>query len=300
MHTAELKPLMDKLVPIKDIGAHLTESYYEVSVQDIHWVESGAVHLFSRQHCLLELAEPPSPALPGRTRYQVLTPDGKARTAGALNIMPPETGLKIHWNAGRRHSIVCIMELERVGLMSGIDWQWDQIDPASLLDIHNDRLRVGMQWLAEETTSPSFASTLQTSCLLSLLAQELHRHTTRGQLKEATPRDRLSSKQLARIKELVEDSYDPDGPSLASLAEACRLPARELSTLFKQTTGETLRAYVAASHIARAKRLLADEDLLIKQVAYRSGFRSAAAFGDAFRRATGMTPLQYRQHQASS
>jgi len=43
--------------------------------------------------------------------------------------------------------------------------------------------------------------------------------------------------------------------------------------------------------------LLADGDLLIKQVAYRSGFRSAAAFGDAFRRATGLTPVQYRQSQ---
>jgi AraC family transcriptional regulator len=30
-------------------------------------------------------------------------------------------------------------------------------------------------------------------------------------------------------------------------------------------------------------------------VAYRSGFRSAAAFGEAFRRATGLTPVQYRQ-----
>ena len=67
--------------------------------------------------------------------------------------------------------------------------------------------------------------------------------------------------------------------------------------MFKRTAGQTMRSYVASTHIARAKLLLADGDLLIKQVAYRSGFRSAAAFGDAFRRATGLTPVQYRQSQ---
>lgn len=65
--------------------------------------------------------------------------------------------------------------------------------------------------------------------------------------------------------------------------------------MFKNTTGHTLRSYVASRHIARAKVLLADGRLLVKQVAYRSGFRSAAAFGEAFRRATGLTPLQFRQ-----
>ena len=201
----------------------------------------------------------------------------------------------VRWNAGDRHAVVCLMEPERLGLLGGIAWRWDDIDPVSTVDMCNERLRTGMQWLAEETARPSFGSALQASCILTMLALELHRHFGEGRTAPEAPTGRLDARQLARLKDLVEGSDAPEALSLAALATACRLPARELSTMFKASTGQTLRSYVASTHIARAKLLLADGDQLVKQVAYRSGFRSAAAFGDAFRRATGLTPVQYRQ-----
>lgn len=292
MQTSELKPLMQTLVPHKVFSARLQEPAYEVAVQDIHWAEPGAVHLLSGRYCLIELAEPPAP---GRARYQVETADGQARTAGRLNLMPPGSSRTVRWNAGHRQAVVCLMEPERLGLLSGIAWRWDDIDPARTVDMDNQRLRTGMQWLAEETARPSFGSALQASCILTMLALELHRHFSEGRAVPEAPAGRLDAQQLARLKDLVEGSSAPEALSLAALATACRLPARELSTMFKVSTGQTLRSYVASTHIARAKLLLADGDLLVKQVAYRSGFRSAAAFGDAFRRATGLTPVQYRQ-----
>jgi AraC family transcriptional regulator len=201
----------------------------------------------------------------------------------------------VRWERGDRHAVVCLMEPERLGLLAGIDWHWDDIDTAVTVNIHNERLRTGMQWLAEEMAAPSFGSALQASCILTMLALELHRHFNRGRALEASAVGQLDTRQLARLKELVEGSRDPSAPTLAALAQTCRLPARELSTMFKATTGQTLRSYVASTHIERAKLLLADSELLIKQVAFRSGFRSAAAFGDAFRRATGLTPVQFRQ-----
>ncbi len=295
MQTVELKPLMQTLAPRKVFGARLQDAAYEVAVQDIHWAEPGEIHVLSGRHCLIELAEPPEPAITGRARYLVSTADGCERAAGALNFMPPESARTVRWNSGHRHAVVCVMEPERLGLLGGIDWHWRDIDPASTVDMHNDRLRIGMQWLAEETATPSFGSALQASCILTMLALELHRHFARGREMGRPAEGKLDAHQLARLKELIEGCSDPASLSLAALAASCRLPARELSTMFKATTGETLRSYVASTHIARAKLLLADGDLLIKQVAFRSGFRSAAAFGDAFRRATGVTPVQFRQ-----
>jgi len=282
---------MQSLAPKKVFGARLQESAYEVAVQDIHWTEPGEVHLLSRRHCLIELAEAPAP---GRARYQVETPDGHRRTAGLLNMMPPESERTVRWNAGGRHAVVCVMEPERLGLLAGIDWRWDEVDPAATVDMQNERLCTSLQWLAEETASPSFGSALQASCILTMVALELHRHFGAGR-EPAPVAGKLDARQLARLKELIEGCAEPAALSLAALAATCRLPARELSTMFKATTGQTLRSYVASTHIARAKLLLADVDLLIKQVAYRSGFTSAAAFGDAFRRATGRTPVQYRE-----
>jgi AraC family transcriptional regulator len=294
MQTAELKPLMNTLAPIKVIGAHLKEPAYEVAVQDICWTAPGAINVLSGRHCLIELAEAPRA---GRAQYLVAGADGHTRPAGRLNFMPPASTRAVYWSEGTRHTTLCVMEPDRLGLLGSIDWCWDDVDPASTIDVHNDRLQLGMQWLSQETLSPSFASGLCVSSLLTMLAIDLHRHCLGASRAPVASPGKLSTQQLRLLKDLVEGSNDPCNLTLAEMAAACRLPARELSTMFKKTVGQTLRSYVAATHIERAKVLLDDADLLIKQVAYRSGFRSAAAFGDAFRRATGSTPVQYRQVQ---
>lgn len=294
MQTAELKPLMNTLAPMKVIGAHLKGASYEVSVQEIHWAEPGAIHVLSGRHCLIELAEAPAE---GRARYMVQTSHDKERPVGRLNFMPPESARSVRWNKGSRHSIVCVLDPRRLGLLGAADWRWHDVEPACTLDLQNDRLHTCMQWLAEETRSPSFAGGLQISCILSMMAIELQRHCASGQAQTTPSPGKLSEHQLALLKELVEGGTDNGALTLADLAKACQLPARELSSMFKKTVGQTLRSYVASTHIARAKVLLDAGDLLIKQVAYGSGFRSAAAFGEAFRRATGQTPLQYRHNR---
>lgn len=300
MQTVEIKPLMNTLAPMKEIGARLEEPAYELTSQDIHWAEPGAINVLSASHCLIELAETPAP---GRARYLLQTADGVQRPAGALNFMPPHSMRTVHWNEGRRRAVVCLLVPERLGLLGSIDWRWQDIDPAATIDVQSENLRIGMQWLAEELAAPSFASGLRVTSLLTMLTIELHRHCvpqTAAGAETAVPQGRLSSRQIAHLAELVEGAADGSGPSLAELAAACRLPARDLSTMFRRTTGQTLRSYVADTHIARAKVLLDDSQLMVKQVAFRCGFRSAAAFGDAFRRATGATPQQYRQRQSAS
>jgi AraC family transcriptional regulator len=294
MLTSELKPLMNSLAPKKVIAAHMEDASCEVYVQEIHWTEPGAIHVLSGRHCLIELAEAPAW---GRANYTVQTADGRQRPVGRLNFMPPESARQVRWNAGRRQAIVCVMDPQRLGVRGASDWRWDDVDETRTLDLKNERLRMGMQWLAEEMVSPSFAGTLQIHCILTMLAIELQRYCAQDQAETGAPKGKLSARQLSLLKELIDSTVEPGALSLDAMAQACNLPARELSALFKRTSGQTLRSYVAATHIERAKLLLDDGDLLVKQVAYGCGFRSAAAFGDAFRRATGLTPLQYRSSQ---
>lgn len=294
MLTSELKSLMHTLAPQKVIAAYLEEASYAVSVQEIHWTEPGAIHVLSGRHCLIELAEAPAS---GRANYWVQMADGRECPVGRLNFMPPESARQVRWNAGRRHAIVCVMDPQRLGVLGATDWRWDDTDISRTLNMNNERLRMGMQWLAEETASPSFAGALQINCILTMLAIELQRYCANDKAAEDAPKGKLSAHQLKLLDELIGGANDPGALSLDIMAQACKLPARELSTLFKRTTGQTLRSHVAAAHIGRAKVLLDDGDLLVKQVAHGCGFRSAAAFGDAFRRATGLTPLQYRLSQ---
>ena len=82
-------------------------------------------------------------------------------------------------------------------------------------------MRTGMHWLAEEITSPSFASALQISSILTMLAIELHRHCGGGVVAESTVPGKLSARHLSLLKDLVEGSTNPADLSLVA---ACQLP----------------------------------------------------------------------------
>lgn len=300
MDTAELKPLMATLAPRKVIDARRSTAACEVAVQDIRWDEPGEIRIDSGPLCLVELSDHAATPAPGRAAYHIRLDNQKDHPVGRLNFLPPGARRTVRWTAGSRQAVVCVMEPSRVGLLAGMDWQWRDIDPARTVDVRNERLSQVMRWLAEEARQPSFASELQISSLLTLLAIELHRQCERSRGERVSsepqpPTGRLGLQQLQTIRDLIDAQATCGGPTLQELATACRMGARELSTLFHHTMGQTLRSYVAASHIERARLLLADRQLLIKQIAFQCGFRSAAAFGEAFRRATGQTPQQYRQ-----
>ena len=63
---------------------------------------------------------------------------------------------------------------------------------------------------------------------------------------------------------------------------------------FKQTTGKSLHAYVEEVRLARAKAFLSDTEKSMKEIAYELSFTHQATFTASFRRATGMSPSQYR------
>lgn len=296
-HPIELKPLMHRLAAGKHFVARATDDAYDVMIQDVHWDHPGGLEIHSGRQCLIELAGSALAGPEATTEYMIDAPDGRMLPVGALNFLPPQSSVQVRWNRGRRRALVCVLEPQRLGLLAGIDWRWNNLSPQHALDIQNPRLLHAMRWLASEIQAPSFGSGLQIQSLLTLLMIELQRHYQPAGLPPAERSDRLSTQQLTRLQNLIDASDSPDALSLAGLAQACDMPARTLSTLFKNTTGRTLRQHVADAHIQRAKLLLGDEALLIKQIAYRSGFRSAAAFGEAFRRATGLTPLQYRQQR---
>src|SRR5690606_4418309 len=103
-----------------------------------------------------------------------------------------------------------------------------------------------------------------------------------------------SPSQLQTLRDLIEASRGL-GPSLVELSAACGLQPRQLSERFKNSLGITLRQYIAESRINKARALLQDDQLLIKEVAYICGFQNAAAFTAAFRKATALTPQEFRE-----
>ena len=85
---------------------------------------------------------------------------------------------------------------------------------------------------------------------------------------------------------------------VVELANRVGLSPNYLSNLFHRQTGRTIRQFVQAERIERARRELADPGRSLKQVAYGLGFVDPHHFSHVFRRVAGVSPTSYRQSVA--
>ena len=82
---------------------------------------------------------------------------------------------------------------------------------------------------------------------------------------------------------------------VADLARAAGLSRHHFSRVFKEGTGSSPGAYLAAERLAGAVRLLQTTDLPLKEVAAATGHRDAAYLSRVVKRAHGVTPGQVRR-----
>ena len=67
---------------------------------------------------------------------------------------------------------------------------------------------------------------------------------------------------------------------------------------FKDYTGISPVHYMLSLRIKKAKELLAETDMSIKEITYKLQFGSTAYFTTVFRRLAHTTPTEYRQRYA--
>lgn len=101
-----------------------------------------------------------------------------------------------------------------------------------------------------------------------------------------------SSSWVQPIVEAID--ADPSDPrTLCDWAAELGVSTRTVTRTFRAETGLSLGQWVAAVRAQRAVMLLGG-GLDLDEVAERMGYRSASAFGAAFRRTTGATPGMFR------
>ncbi|HEY3298820.1 MAG TPA: AraC family transcriptional regulator, partial [Armatimonadota bacterium] len=84
-------------------------------------------------------------------------------------------------------------------------------------------------------------------------------------------------------------------PSLTEASDRFGLSSYTLSKKFKQYVGVGFLEYLIHLRIEEARRLLAETDLNVTEVAYEVGFDSLSTFYRDFRRLTQLTPVAYRK-----
>jgi AraC family transcriptional regulator len=102
----------------------------------------------------------------------------------------------------------------------------------------------------------------------------------------------LAGWQKRRVAEYIE-THLPDRISLTSLAALARLSPYHFSRAFKRSFGTPPHRYHVGRRVEHAKVLLAR--LPVTDVALAVGYAETSSFSAAFRRATGLSPTQYRR-----
>lgn len=99
--------------------------------------------------------------------------------------------------------------------------------------------------------------------------------------------------QMNRAKILIADQFRTITPE--SLAQQLNMGYSNFRRIFKEYTGFSPAKYIQEVRMNKVKEAITHTANPIKQIAYEMGFENEDYFFTAFRRVTGLTPLQYRE-----
>jgi AraC family transcriptional regulator len=130
------------------------------------------------------------------------------------------------------------------------------------------------------------------------LAARLAEHHACGGMPARIMRGGLAGWQLKRVTEYI-DAHLAEDVALAELAAIADLSPYHFCRAFKQSMGLPPHAWLITRRIERAKALMAAHPKMgLTDVALGVGYQSQTALGNAFKRATGTTPGQWRRGRA--
>lgn len=99
---------------------------------------------------------------------------------------------------------------------------------------------------------------------------------------------------LLHISQYVQD-HCGEYLSLETLGKRFHMSPKYFSVYFQKHFSRNFTDYLAATRIERAKKLLLETEADMELVAQQTGFSGSSYFIRVFRKATGMTPGQYRK-----
>mgnify|MGYP001151314990 CR=1 FL=1 len=271
-------------------------------------LEAGGIEVQLRQFTLSEpytvytsdgratlgLVLPPYPSK-GAVRYEAL--GSSYHDIGKIHLTPPYAHCEFVGSGDYFRSVSCLFDaalFQSVTRISGACSAEQLLSSIAIGGESGAALDPILQRMAQEVAAPGFATDTMIEGLGLAALAELARRLN-GQSPEKRPvRGRLSMAQLRLLQAYIHDRSGP-GPSVSELAQQCGLGRRRFMTLFRATTGQTVRDWVDLQRMEKARRLLTKTSLPLKVIAFDLGFANQGIFSTAFKRMAGVSPSQYRE-----
>ncbi|EGL19509.1 response regulator receiver domain protein [Paenibacillus sp. HGF7] len=106
-------------------------------------------------------------------------------------------------------------------------------------------------------------------------------------------REERTTSVLKEAKDWI-DAHFVEEITLEQAAERVHLSLHYFSKMFKRHMGESFIDYVTRLRIDRAKELMKNDELSLKEVCFEVGYKDPNYFSRVFRKVTGISPTGYR------
>jgi transcriptional regulator GlxA family with amidase domain len=150
-----------------------------------------------------------------------------------------------------------------------------------------ERLRGGLTGFPHRIAADTLEILAAVSAVAECESAELIPH---GPQDVVALKDRIVAEAMRLIWRQSQDPMTVD-----RLSRQLPITRRSLERRFRAAVGHGIHDEIVHCRLERATRLLITTDLSLKEVAAASGFSSGDHLGRAFRRAEGVTPLEYRR-----
>lgn len=106
--------------------------------------------------------------------------------------------------------------------------------------------------------------------------------------------ERIPEEKIQTAAKYIYENYQQE-LTLSKVAAHVYMSDTYFSKKFKKVTGLSFREYLTSVRIKMADEMLLETKQSIAQIAEACGFADANYFGDVFKKAKGVSPLQYRK-----
>lgn len=209
---------------------------------------------------------------------------------GSVALLLPGEAVEIANTGGRRISLLCQIDVAAIQALLPEPFTMTDRRMEACLDISDPEISRHMRRLAEELRHHGLGWERVCTAVVDQLVIDLARYLVG--VAETDSRGTLAAWRLGIIDQRAQ--MPGPLPRLEDIATDCNLSVRQLTRAFRLTRGCSIGEYLVQSRVETAKRKLGTAEN-IKMIADSLGFSSQANFSTSFRRATGVSPNEFRR-----
>jgi len=216
----------------------------------------------------------------------------RRRQNGHISLIP--AGLPI-WcysdQIARVDAVRLVLDVDRVFEVMGGEFQVATLAEPRLT-FFDESLQILARLLASGQDEMSSFHLFGDSVVAAIVARLAHLSTTN--YPATSRRLGLTKRQLTQVTEFMHDKLSRS-VRLSELASLAGLSASQFGRAFKVSTGMTPHKWHLAVRIEYAKRMLADRENSLVNIALEAGFSEQSHFTRAFTAANGVSPHAWRR-----